>query len=267
MMICVLGLGEAGSAISADLAAAGANVVGYDPADVATPSGVLRSATPDEAVERAEMVLALTAATDAVTALEQGLSSIAPSTVYADLATTSPGLKRRLASIASGAGLRFVDVALMSTVPGKGVRTPMLAAGEGAEAFAAKVEPLGATVEVAGDEPGVAATRKLVRSVAIKGLAAVMIEALTAAERAGLTQVVWTNLVDDLTAADGSFLRQVVAGTGVHAVRRTAEMEAATELLEEIGIEPTMTRATTEALRRVARTGDLPAVGSDDGSG
>ena len=43
--ICVFGLGEAGSLIAADLAAAGVEVHGYDPAGVATPPGVTSTTT------------------------------------------------------------------------------------------------------------------------------------------------------------------------------------------------------------------------------
>ena len=48
-MIAIIGLGEAGSAIAADLAAAGVMVRGFDPAPAELPAGVERpttSATP-----------------------------------------------------------------------------------------------------------------------------------------------------------------------------------------------------------------------------
>ena len=60
------GLGEAGSLISADLVAAGATVTGYDPAPRPTPEGVGRVADPGAAVEGAQLVMAVTAATDAM---------------------------------------------------------------------------------------------------------------------------------------------------------------------------------------------------------
>ncbi|HET6951830.1 MAG TPA: hypothetical protein VFI47_15725, partial [Acidimicrobiales bacterium] len=54
---CVFGLGEAGSLIAGDLADAGVEVHGYDPADVATPPGVVRHPEPGAAVARADVVL------------------------------------------------------------------------------------------------------------------------------------------------------------------------------------------------------------------
>jgi hypothetical protein len=43
-------------------------------------------------------------------------------------------------------------------------------------------------------------------------------------------------------------------GPAAHAPRRIEEMEAAEQLLVELGVEPTMTRATVASLRRLARS-------------
>src|SRR5688500_13459126 len=118
MRIAVFGLGEAGSLIAADLVKAGQAVSGYDPADVATPAGVTRHDRPTAAVRDADFVIALTAARDARIAIEQALADIPPTALYADFSTSSAGLKRELATVAAGRNLPFVDVALVSIVPG-----------------------------------------------------------------------------------------------------------------------------------------------------
>lgn len=260
MRVGVFGLGEAGSEISRDLAAAGAAVTAYDPAAVETPLLVGRVGDPLAVVADAELVMAVTASADASSALQQALDTIPAGAVYADLSTGSPGKKRDLAEQAGGVGLRFVDVALMSTVPGKGIRTPMLASGRGAEALVAMLEPLGASIEAVGVEPGEAATRKLLRSVVIKGLAAVLIESLRAAEAAGLGVDTWQNVVRQLADADEAFVRRMVEGTGPHAKRRRDEMAAAVALLDGLGVPSTMTTATVENLDSVLTMGtpDLP---------
>jgi len=249
---CVFGLGEAGSLMAGDLAGAGVEVHGYDPAEVATPAGVSRHPDPRAAVSGADLVLGVTAAADAPEALAQALHAIPRTAVYADLSTASAGLKQRLATTARGAGIPFADVALMATVPANGLRTPALASGPAARAFAALVGPLGMPVEHAGDEAGLAATRKLLRSVVMKGLAALVIESTRAAAAAGLADETWGNVVAQLAAADEALIRRLVTGTAPHATRRLHEMEATAELLAELGVEPIMTRATVEHLRRVA---------------
>lgn len=255
MRFTIFGLGEAGSLIATDLVAAGQQVRGYDPADVTTPAGVERCDDPRTAVADAGVVLALTASADAPAALGQALDEIPASAIYADLSTSSAVVKRRLAELAAARDLAFADVALMSIVPGNGLRTPALASGSGAAAFEAVLAPLGMPVEAVGDQAGDAATRKLLRSVVIKGLAGLLIEAMHAADAAGFAAETWQNLVDQFTVADGKFLRRMVEGTAPHALRRLHEMEASAELLTDLGVDPVMTRATVESLRRVPTDG------------
>jgi hypothetical protein len=80
----------------------------------------------------------------------------------------------------------------------------------------------------------------------------VVVESMRAAEAAGLAGETWANVVGQITAADEALLRRLVTGTGRHAARRVHEMEATAALLSELGVEPTMTDATTTHLRRIA---------------
>lgn len=260
LTVGIFGLGEAGSLISADLAAAGAVVTGYDPAPQDTPPAVRRVADPAAAVTGAQLVMAVTAAADSMTALTQALDAIPPGAVYADLSTAAAQRKRDLAEVAAGRSLAFADVALMDMVPGNGVFGKSLASGPGAERYAGMLAPIGVPVEPIGAEPGLAATRKLLRSVVMKGVPALVIEAMRAARAAGLGDETWQNLIGQLTSADAAFLRTLLEGTETHSARRTAEMEAATELLESLGVDPVMTRATVESHRRMPADGlpELP---------
>jgi len=257
----VFGLGEAGGAIAADLAAAGAVVRGYDPASIESPNGVLRVDDPSDAVVGADAVLAVTAAKDAMAAAKQALDSIEPSAFYIDLATTAPALKRELAALLGQRTIAFADLALMSTVPGKGVRTPALVSGAAASAAAELLSGFEMPIEIAGPNPGDAATRKLLRSVVVKGLAAVVIESMRAARAAGLADETWTNIVGQLTATDETFVRRMVEGTATHAGRRRDEMAAAVELLTELDVESVMSQATVANLEAVLRDGldELPS--------
>lgn len=247
----VFGLGEAGGAIAADLAAAGIDVRAYDPRDVRTPPGVTRCVTPVEAVDGATVICALTAAADALDAISQALESIPPGALYADFSTSAAGLKQRLGAIAATVDVKFADVALMSPVPSKGVRTPALVSGSGATRFVELFGAVGMPVENSGDRAGQAATRKLLRSVVIKGFAALLIESMQAARAAGLADETWENLVGQFAVADEAFLRRIVEGTYEHSLRRLHEMEATADMLTEFGVDPLMTRSTVESLRRI----------------
>jgi 3-hydroxyisobutyrate dehydrogenase-like beta-hydroxyacid dehydrogenase len=107
-------------------------------------------------------------------------------------------------------------------------------------------------VEVVGPEPGAASERKLLRSVFMKGMAAALVESLRAAESAGCEDWLRADIAAALESADGALIERLVDGSSVHSVRRVAEMEAAAELLRELGVEPRMAEASAEWLRQLA---------------
>lgn len=262
MKIAVFGLGEAGSLISADLATGDVEINAYDPADVDTPEGVTRFDKPVDAVQACEVVIALTQGSEAVTAIKQALDDIPADGLYADFSSNSPGIKKQLADIAADRGFLFADIALLGTVPGKGIRTPALAAGSGASRFVELFSSFGMPVSKVSDRAGDAAMRKLLRSVMMKGLAGCVIEAMRAAEKAGCGEWLWENMADEISRADERLLSRLVRGSGPHAARRLHEMEASLAMLEELGIEPVMTRATVENLRQIPNLGlpDIPVL-------
>ncbi|MDH3293283.1 MAG: NAD(P)-binding domain-containing protein [Acidimicrobiia bacterium] len=251
MRICVFGLGEAGSLFAGDLARAGAEVVGFDPADVVTPPRVNRIVHPALAVRNADLIMSLTAESDARLAMLQAIEAIRPDTLYADLSTSSPQVKLELEAVANRKGVGFADVALLARVPGHGLATPSLASGPGAHQYAEIVNRLGGYVEPLTAATGVAAGRKLLRSVMMKGFAAVVLEAAQAGAAADDLTWLWRNLSNEIARADEDWLRRLVLGSRSHAERRRDEMQSAGDMLRALGVEPTMTTATTASLERL----------------
>jgi len=254
--IALLGLGEAGSEIARDLVAAGADVRGYDP-EVSSVDGVAARTDEADAVRDADLVLSLNSSHDAMTALTNALPALRPGTVWADLNTASPGLKAALAQ-AAGESVPVVDVALMAPVPGKGLRTPMLVSGPAAERYAAVLSGLGAQVTVQPGPVGEAISRKLLRSVFYKGLAAAVVEALAGAERAGCADWLRENVSAELAGFDDSTIERLVDGTHRHARRRADEMAAATEQLVELGVQPRIAAAARDLLVQLRDAEEAP---------
>jgi len=254
-----LGLGEAGSAIAADLVALEVDVCGWDPRPVAAPPGVRLVDQPRD-LAGAEVILSVNSATVA----EEAAASVAPflrsSTLFADLNSGGAALKRAVSDVIAATDSLFADVALMATVPGNGVRTPSFASGPGANRFAAVFAPLGMPVEVIGDQPGAAATRKLLRSVLMKGLAVTAVEALRAADAAGCRAWMWNEIATTLTGADEALLTRLVEGTTRHAARRGHEMEDASALLRELQVTPHICQAAAQALHELASSASVAGV-------
>jgi 3-hydroxyisobutyrate dehydrogenase len=251
----VLGLGEAGSRYAADLLSAGATVAGYDPAGPRVrpaPPGLRLARSAADAVCGAEVVLSLNAASAAERAAGDASAGLAAGAVFADLNTSSPAAKRRVAALLDGTGTLFADVALLAPVPRSGLRTPVSVAGPGRERLAGFLRPLGVPVEDAGPEPGAAAGRKLLRSAFMKGLAAVVLESLEIADGAGLAGWVKDQITAELTAADGELVTRLVEGTRQHAARRLDEMRATDEYAAELGVADPVVRAVITRLAALA---------------
>jgi 3-hydroxyisobutyrate dehydrogenase-like beta-hydroxyacid dehydrogenase len=248
--IALLGLGEAGSEIATDLVAAGADVRGYDP-EVAAPAGVAARVDEVDAVGDADLVLSVNSAHDAVPALRNALPGLRPGTVWADLNTAAPPVKQQLADLLAGRDVPVVDVALMSPVPGRGLRTPMLVSGDGAARYAEILGGLGAAVTVQPGGPGAAISRKLLRSVFYKGLAAAVVEALAAAEAAGCADWLRGNFGAELTAFDDRTLDRLVDGSHRHARRRVDEMAAAVAQLDALGVPARVAAAARDQLAEI----------------
>ncbi|MGY1637848.1 DUF1932 domain-containing protein [Geodermatophilus sp. SYSU D00742] len=245
--IAVLGLGEAGSEIARDLAAAGADVRGYDPRGIEV-EGVQRRGSEAEAVADADLVLSVNSSHDAVPALVNALPALRPGTVWADLNTASPGVKLALVERLAGRDVPVVDVALLSPVPGHGLHTPMLVSGGGAARYAEVLAGFGVEVTIQPGPAGAAIARKLLRSVFYKGLAAAVVEALTAAEAAGCADWLRENISAELTGFDERAVDRLVDGTHRHARRRADEMAAAVDQLRELGVPPRVAAAARDQL-------------------
>ena len=116
MEVAVLGLGEAGGRIAADLAAAGCVVRGWDPArrldgiDNADERSRTRSGAPTSSS-------ASTRRPSRSTRRPASPTRSAGDALYADLNTAAPQLKRELAAALP---VQFADVALVGVVPEHG---------------------------------------------------------------------------------------------------------------------------------------------------
>ena len=245
-MVAVIGLGEAGGRIAADLAAAGCTVRGWDPARILEGIGNAESAeSAVDAVRDADVVLSINSGSVALDVAAGVAGALHSDALYADLNTASPEIKRELAATVP---VPFADVALIGVVPATGIRTAALASGVGAQRFAELLRPLGMPVDVLGPRPGDAAGVKLLRSIFMKGLAAAASETLAGARAAGVED----RLRADLAEVIGEpLLERLLSGSQTHAARRVEEMRAAAAQLEELGVSSRIASATADWLEEL----------------
>lgn len=248
--VAILGLGEAGRIYGAALAAVGHDVVGFDPRATGDVAGVVRAADPHEAVGDADVVLSLTAAVASRSVAEATVDSLRERAVYADFTSSAPEAKRGLEDVfARRADVRLCDVAILGPVVRHGPRTPLMAVGPAAGDVAQVMGGVGAPVEVAEGSLGDAMGHKLLRSVFMKGLAAIVTEAVHAGRAAGYEEWIRDQIAKELSGDAQQTIDRFLRGSVLHADRRAAEMDAVTDYLERLGVPSTMSHAAAEHLR------------------
>jgi 3-hydroxyisobutyrate dehydrogenase-like beta-hydroxyacid dehydrogenase len=248
----VIGLGEAGGRYAAALVTDGYTVAGYDPAPVSTPAGVHRVGTAAEAAKDAQIILVLTAAKASRPVAESCLHALTPGVCYADFTSSSPAAMRDVGKLVEQAEAAFCDVAILGPVPLAGTKTPLMAAGRGAAQIAGLASGWGAPVEIVDGPPGSAMEHKLLRSVLMKGLAAIIGEAVSAGAAAGYEGWIRDQIADQLAGDGHAVIDRFLTSTRIHAERRAQEMRDTAQYLAELRVPAEMTRATESALRRLA---------------
>jgi len=281
MIVGLIGYGEVGKILSAALAAGGQKkVIAYDillkdakaaaaMKERAAKDGVQLRGSPAELLADAQLVISAVTASAAHDVAVEAAKSIRPGTWFVDLNSCSPKTKSSSAQLIDAAGGRFVESAVMTSVPPYGIKVPMQLGGPHAAELASLLAPLGFSVEVASAEIGYASAIKMCRSVVIKGMEAIFVESLISARRYGVEQHVLASLQETFPTIDweqqASYFFSRVAQ---HGKRRAEEMREVAVTVREAGLDPHMAAATAERqdwMAKLAARGAFAGVGAEAG--
>lgn len=263
----ILGFGEAGHRFAKDLSEAGLKeIYAYSRSgSKAKPGDAAYAEAQAVGAQLVKTVRALCKHSDVIIALTPGKAAIAaargvskhlrPEQIYVDASSAAVKTMEQVAQMLEGKG-RFVDAAIMSPVPLNGIKGVIGASGGAAEEFRAQLAPYGMNIKVVGEKPGGASAMKLIRSVCMKGLSAVLMECLEAAHRYGVLEAAAADIA-------GSFderpfmqnMKRYVCGTAVHAERRIHEMADVLALLTSLNSSTRMTKSTKAKLMDVTKMG------------
>ena len=257
--VAIIGFGEVGRIFARDLRAKGvAAITAYDVIEVAPAEGVTFAASTTEAVRGAELVISSVTAGSAMAALEAALPGLAHGPFVLDVNSVSPGTKQRTAAAVTAAGGRYVEAAVMTSVPPKGLASPMWWGGVHAADFIAQAEGLGMDLQVFSDQIGGASSVKMSRSIMIKGLEALVTECMQTARHYGVEDKVLASLGDTLPHADWRQLaRYVMSRALIHGKRRSEEVLEVAVTVREAGIPAIMSPAIAERQALAAKQGKL----------
>jgi 3-hydroxyisobutyrate dehydrogenase len=255
--IGILGFGEVGQIFARDLRAAGvADIKVFDiafarpdsmPSLALKGNAVSACKTAAEMVRNSDLVISAVTAAATLSAAQSLVPGIEKGSYVLDLNSASPGVKREAAKAIDGAGGRYVEAAVMTSVPPHGIRSPMLLGGPHVADFLAAAEGLGFKAAKFSDEVGKASATKMCRSIIVKGFEAIVTESMLAARRYGVEDSVLASLTDLFPHPDWPELaRYVISRSLEHGKRRAEEMREAARTASEVGVAPTMSVPTAE---------------------
>ncbi|WP_458094561.1 DUF1932 domain-containing protein [Roseomonas sp. WA12] len=248
----IIGFGEVGGIFARDLRAGGARAIHahdlLEPArERATAAGVTAHATAAEAAAKADVVFISVTAGSALAAAQSLAGGLSHAPLVVDVNSISPAAKQAAARVVAEAGGRYVEAAVMSSVPPRGLRSPILLGGPDAQAFIDIMAPFGMDLTVFSPEIGKASSVKMCRSVMVKGLEALTTECMLAARHYGVEKEVLASLSDTLPHEDWRGLaRYVISRALIHGKRRAEEVREVARTVEEAGVEPLLSRSIAE---------------------
>jgi 3-hydroxyisobutyrate dehydrogenase-like beta-hydroxyacid dehydrogenase len=261
MNIALIGYGEVGRILAEDLRghALAACDVKDDAAMAAHAERQHIALTPSHtaAVRDAGLVISAVTASQAVAVAEACAPGLAAGAFFLDLNSASPGAKQRAAQVVDAAGGRYVEGAVMTSVPPYRIQVPLLLGGPHAAALEPALVGLGFAPKVASDRLGVASATKMCRSVMIKGLEAMVIESFTAARHYGVEDAVLASLRETFPGIDweqqGAYFFQRAIQ---HGRRRSEEMREVAVTLQEAGLQPWSAAGTAQRQAWMAELAD-----------
>jgi 3-hydroxyisobutyrate dehydrogenase-like beta-hydroxyacid dehydrogenase len=197
--------------------------------------GVALTEDAASAVRDADWVFSAVTAASSLEAAESTLGALVPGQIFFDINSVSAGRKQATAELVEARGARYIDMAVMAPVHPRGHRTPVLLAGKLDRPLLESLAALGFNFEHVGEEIGAAATIKMVRSMFVKGMEAVTVQALLAARAAGCFDRVYASLEKSFPSFGWpAFGRYQLERVATHGVRRAAEMRESAATMREL---------------------------------
>lgn len=264
MKIGFLGYGEAARAFHEGLARDGLTFLAYDIKLDDAGSGVreamlARNAEPCESISglaEADWVFSAVTADQSLLAIDPLLSHLRQGQVIIDINSVSPDRKRETAARVEGADAVYLDMAVMAPVHPRRHRTPVLIAGPDAGRLLPDLLGLGFAASVAGDRVGAATAIKMVRSLFVKGLEAITVETLLAAEASGCFDEILASISGSFPGLDWpDFAKYQFERTTTHGRRRAAEMRESAATLDGLGLHGVLAEAIADVQDKMAASG------------
>ncbi len=197
------------------------NVAIVDPSDFGDADWIFNAVTADQSY----------------VALERIVEYLGDDQLVIDINSVAPDKKRRSAAMIEETGAEYLDMAVMAPVHPHHHQTPVLIAGKMVNDLAQDLTELGFNFRIISTDVGEATAIKMVRSLFVKGLEAITVETLLAAEASGCLEEITASISKSYPGLGWpDFAKYQFERTTTHGHRRAAEMRESAATLNNLGL-------------------------------
>lgn len=220
----------------------------------AQEAGVALVRSPAQLAEQAEIILGVTPGSSSLASAEALAPHLHAGHAFADVASATPKIKQGVAERLAPSEAVVGDASILGT-PRDGHAMPILASGQAAERIRDALVPWGMQIDVVGPVIGTASGIKILRSVVMKGLEALLVECMLGSWQFGVDEYILNSIDKAFKRSFKDMANALLTTDAIHAERRSEEIAMSAEALADAGLDPIVTRAAAERLRWVASLG------------
>ncbi|RKL68085.1 hypothetical protein CR203_06205 [Salipaludibacillus neizhouensis] len=214
--------------------------------------GITLDKSLENLIKNSDVVICATSAKYAIKIAKEAAEFLTNSMIYVDMNATSPMVQKEIEEITQDR-CKFVDAAVVESIPTFQHKVPILVSGSGADEFIEISKKYGMDVLKISDEAGSASAIKVARSTFMKGLTTLLIESLVISKKYNVDNFIMESLNNTLTGKHLTITaKNLLTRTALHAERRVAEMDDVIKTLEESDVNALMSHATKAKLSYIA---------------
>ena len=210
----------------------------------------------EELCEKTEYIFCATSAKAAEPIAKDIKSYLTPDHYYIDINAASPMVMEKVADYVAETRAKFVDAAVMDSVPLKKHKVPMYISGSGALDFQKIGTQFGMNLTFISEKAGSSSAIKMFRSIFMKGFSALLLETIQSSRKYGVEEIVMESLNQSVTGKPlGETANMLLTRTAIHAERRVAEMNEVIDTLGMLNVDATMSEAVKRKLQLLVDSG------------
>ena len=222
---------------------------------LAAKAGIEDVSSYEALVKEADIVLSILVPSQsgaAAQAVAEALSKTGAELLFADCNAIAPQTTRQIGEVVEDAGGRFVDASIIGPPPRREGTTRFYASGTHAKQLA-RLNEYGLDVPVVSERIGDASAVKMCYAGLTKGLTALCMELLVAAEALGVRRA----LLEEYRTSQAAMLQRMeggLPGMPPKSRRWVGEMEEIAATMDSVGLTPKFHQAAAEMYRFVGGT-------------